>query len=484
MKKALTLLILLTAFLSGHSQVGHLPRTTPESVGIPSRALARLTDSLMALPRTALHSLVVLRHGKVAYECYPQPFSAESGHTLYSCSKTFVAAAIGIAIDEGLLRLDSPVANFFPMTHRDSVNYRRMTVRHLLTMSSGITPDWNFRNVERLWTHYWLSKPVATPGNRFQYDSMCTYLLSAILQKATGMTTLDYLKARLFTPMNITEVGWEESPEGFNTGGWGLHLQAESLAKFGLLLLQGGKWQGRQLISRAWVEEMMKPQIDNGGAGYGYQMWRCEYPGASRADGAYGQYILVVPDKDMVVVITECSAIDGVRQRRLVWNHLLPQVKDTWTPISDDSNRHFRRLATSRRLPLPEGKRRPPRHMPRSVTLPLENNAQGWSSLRIERTATGLIFSYQQQGKQVRLPMTYGQWTTTRTPVTPPYSIHAQDRFKGIAAPFTVAAGYGFTSDGTLHLRLHYTNWITVVDITIRHLNTPHPSVTIHENFN
>src|SRR3712207_1426576 len=95
MKKALTLLILLTAFLSGHSQVGHLPRTTPESVGIPSRALARLTDSLMALPRTALHSLVVLRHGKVAYECYPQPFSAESGHTLYSCSKTFVAAAIG-----------------------------------------------------------------------------------------------------------------------------------------------------------------------------------------------------------------------------------------------------------------------------------------------------------------------------------------------------------------------------------------------------
>src|SRR3712207_3537426 len=128
MKKALTLLILLTAFLSGHSQVGHLPRTTPESVGIPSRALARLTDSLMALPRTALHSLVVLRHGKVAYECYPQPFSAESGHTLYSCSKTFVAAAIGIAIDEGRLRVDSHAAHFFPTAQGDSRNYSRKTI--------------------------------------------------------------------------------------------------------------------------------------------------------------------------------------------------------------------------------------------------------------------------------------------------------------------------------------------------------------------
>src|SRR3712207_9029210 len=114
MKKALTLLILLTAFLSGHSQVGHLPRTTPESVGIPARALDRLTDSHMALPRTALHSLVVLRHGKVPSECYPQPCSAESGHALYSCCKAYGAAAIGIAIDEGRVRLDSRVAAFFP----------------------------------------------------------------------------------------------------------------------------------------------------------------------------------------------------------------------------------------------------------------------------------------------------------------------------------------------------------------------------------
>src|SRR3712207_9108548 len=129
------------------------------------------------------------------------------------------------------------------------------------------------------------------------------------------------------TLFRSTEVGWEESPEGFNTGGWGLHLQAESLAKFGLLLLQGGLWEGRRLISRAWVEEMMKSQIDNGGLGYGYQKWRCEYPGASRADGAFGKYILAVPDKDMGVVLTECSAIDGVRQRRLVWHHLLPQVR-------------------------------------------------------------------------------------------------------------------------------------------------------------
>ena len=140
------------------------------------------------------------------------------------------------------------------------------------------------------------------------------------------MTLLDYLRAKLFTPLHITEVDWELSPEGYNTGGWGLHIQTESLAKFGQLLLDGGKWHGRQLLPADWVKSMMTEQQP--GTGYGFQMWQCEYPGAWRADGALGQYILVIPDKDMVVVITECTLIDGARQRRLVWDKLLPALSD------------------------------------------------------------------------------------------------------------------------------------------------------------
>ena len=467
---------LLFSWLTTHAQVGDLPRTRPETVGISTPTVNRLMDSLMALPRTSIHSLIVMRHGQVAYEAYPIPFRAESMHTMYSCSKTFVAAAVGIAIEEGRLRTDSRVADFFPMTHPDSTNYRQMTVRDLLTMASGIAPDWNFRNTETQWTRFWLSKPIGSPGRKFKYDSMCTYLLSVILQKVTGQRLIDYLKPRLFDPLHITQVGWEESPENIDTGGWGLHIQAESLAKFGQLLLQGGRWQSRQLIPKTWVDEMMKKQIESGGPGYGYQMWCCEYPGAARADGAYGQYILVVPDKDMVVVITECTAINGIRQRRLVWRELLPQVVDTQLPLSYD-NKSDHRL-----LPTPEGSRKAPKRMLRRLTIGLKPNIYAWSEVAVERTGSGITFSYVQEGRRVSLPMIYGRWNTITTPVTPVYSVRAKDRFKGIKGPFALAGSYAFGPDGTLCLRLHYTDWITVLDITIGNLDTSHPTVTLCEN--
>ncbi|MBO1364397.1 serine hydrolase [Prevotella sp. A2931] len=475
--RPVAVLCFLFSLLTADAQVDDLPRTRPETVGIPSAAVDRLMDSLMALPRTAIHSLIVMRHGQVAYESYPAPFRAESMHTMYSCSKTFVAAAVGIAISERRLNTDSRVADFFPMDHRNAANYRQMTVRDLLTMASGITPDWDFRNMEPQWTSYWLSKTIDRPGRKFRYDSMCTYLLSAILQKVTGQTLLEYLKPRLFEPLHITRVEWEKSPEGIDTGGWGLYIQAESLAKFGQLLLQGGRWRGRQLIPEAWVKEMMKKQIDNGGPGYGYQMWRCEYPGAVRADGAYGQYILVVPDKDMVVVITECSAINGTRQRRLVWRELLPLVVDTQLPLPHEKK------PVQRLLPTPEGSKRAPKRMPRQLAIGLKPNVYAWSEVAVERTGSSVTFSYVQEGRRVSLPMTYGRWNTITTSVTPVYSVRAKDRFKGISGPFTLAGSYAFAPDGTLHIRLHYTDWITLLDITIGNLDTSQPTVGTLDTF-
>ena len=305
------LLLLLTLFLfipvTLRAQVNELPRSTPEAEGVPSKAIMALFDSLTTLPRTDIHSVMVIRHGKVIGEIYPAPFAPEYSQTVYSCSKTFVGAAVGLAIAENRLALTDRVVTFFPEFLPDSIsgNLAAMTVHNLLNMSSGITPDWDMRSYHTDWIRAYLSKPVKTPGKQFEYDSMSAYLLSTIIQKVTGMTLLDYLKLKLFTPMNITDVAWEVSPEGFNTGGWGLYIQSESLAKFGLLLLNRGAWEGKQILPASWVEHMPKKQMDTyDDESYGYLLWLCEYPGSVCIDGALGLYVMIIPDKDMVVVIT------------------------------------------------------------------------------------------------------------------------------------------------------------------------------------
>ena len=238
-----SLFVLVTAAIG---QTGDLPRSTPAEQGIDPQAVTAFMDSLMAMPETEIHHLMVLRHGKVVAEMHPAPFRAQDAHTLYSESKTFVSMAVGIAIGENRLRLTDRVATFFPDQLPDSIsdNLAQMTVADLILMNSGITPDWVMRNNHSDWINTWLAKPVERPGSKFQYDSMCSFMLSAIVQRVTGRTMLDYLKERLFGDMNITEVGWEQSPDGINTGGWGLWIQAESQAKLGLLLLQGGKRNG------------------------------------------------------------------------------------------------------------------------------------------------------------------------------------------------------------------------------------------------
>ena len=455
----------LLGALAVHAQINELPRSTPEAEGVPSKAVTALFDSLMALPKTDIHSVVVLRHGKVIGEIYPAPFAPEYRHTMYSCSKTFVGAAVGLAIVDNRLRLTDRVAAFFPEFLPDSVsaNLADMTVRDLLTMTSGITPDWNMRNLTSDWIRTFLAKPVKTPGKKFEYDSISTYMLSAIVQKVTGMTLLDYLKQKLFIPMHITDVAWEISPEGINTGGWGLHIQSESLAKFGLLLLNRGVWEGRQLLPASWVEQMMTRQIGD----YGYQMWLCEYPGAVRADGALGQYILIVPDKDMVVVITECTLIDGRRQRRLVWNRLLPEVGDQVLAPGKDYKR-LQKKQRSYQLPLVQ----------KGCFLPFtEIRRQAHPARReqirmaIYRAAIQAARSSddcgEKDGKTYSLPFGYKQWSKAAIDGYPPYSVAAKGRFKGIEGPFQVAGSYAWASPDALQLKVHYVNWISALGLTL-----------------
>lgn len=477
--------VFLITAASLHAQIRDLPRTAPENEGVPSEAVAAVFDSLMAQPRTEIHSVMVVRRGKVIGEIHPAPFAPEYRHTLYSCSKTFVAAAVGLAVADNRLRLTDRVAAFFPESLPDSVSphLADMTVHHLLTMTSGITPDWEMRGKRTDWTRAFLSKTVKKPGEKFEYDSMSTYLLSAIVQKVTGMTLLDYLTKKLFRPMNITEAAWEMSPEGIHTGGWGLHIQSESMAKFGLLLLRRGVWEGRRLLPDDWVERMTSRQIATEGGGYGYQTWMDEYSGAVRADGALGQYILMIPDKEMVIVVTQCTRTNGSQQRKLIRERLIPHVKEETLP----PGKAYALLLKKQKayaLPTVQGKPASPSASTYAdKTIALEPNAYGWTSLHLRfRPREVMMTVTMKDGKAVEFAFGYRKWLTKAIDAYPPYSISPIDRFKGIELPLHAAGSYAWPSADTLRLKVHYVDWVSAIDLSLCFENE-NVRLRVSENF-
>jgi CubicO group peptidase (beta-lactamase class C family) len=254
-------------------------------------------------------------------------------------SKSFTSTAVGLAIEDGKLSLDDRVLKFFPADAPPDLsdNLKALTVRDLLTMSGGQDTEAKTGrdgpSVKQFLAHPFVHKP----GTHFQYNSLGTYTLSAIITKVTGQTTLDYLKPRLFETLGIDNPQWPSSPEGYTVGGTGLKLCTEDIAKFGQLYLQKGQWNGKRLVPEQWVELATSRQVPNEAEshakigvdwrqGYGFQFWRCTH-NAFRGDGAAGQLIVVIPDKDAVVAIT---ADTGNMQGELnaIWEKLLPAFGD------------------------------------------------------------------------------------------------------------------------------------------------------------
>ncbi|MCQ2975532.1 MAG: beta-lactamase family protein [Bacteroidales bacterium] len=277
----------------------------------------------------SIQSVMILKNGKVIYQRWENGGDPETPHVMHSVSKTFCAAAIGMLIDEDKIRLSDKIRKFFPdqcpPEDEQSEKFMEMSIMDLLTMTCGHETEPDVRNSEQDWVTTFLHHPVKqAPGNWFCYNSVGTYMLSAIVQKVTGEKLVDFLTPRLFEPLNIDKPKWEESPQGINCGGWGLYLKTEDMAKFGQLYLQKGKWNGKQILSEYWIEESSSFQVESVPAGtrpdeveakgltkencswllgYGYQMWRCP-ENSYRADGARGQYIIVVPEKEAVIAIT------------------------------------------------------------------------------------------------------------------------------------------------------------------------------------
>ncbi len=297
---------------------GDLPRSTPESEGIPSAHIQRFFEELDTCGDIRVHSVMLLRHGKVIAEGSFKPYSSAYPHMMFSLSKTVTGMAVGMLVRDGLLSLDEKIVDIFSdkgMLLR-SPRVNNITVLHLLNMTSGIKFNEVGSVVEKDWVKAYLqSDCVSEPGTEFSYNSMNSYLLSAIVRKKTGMGLKEYLTPRLFEPLGIPSVTWETCPLGIEKGGWGLYLRTVDMAKLGQLYLQGGRWtvdgNTKQLVPEEWVKESVKIQtptreIDHAD-GYGYQIWNFAANGAYQYSGVFGQYVIILPERDMVLAITSGS---------------------------------------------------------------------------------------------------------------------------------------------------------------------------------
>ena len=396
---------------------GDLPRSTPEAQGVSSSAVLEFVE---AADRgiESMNSLMVVRHGHVVAEGWWAPYDARSPHSLYSLSKSFTSTAVGLAIAEGKMGLDDPVLKYFPddAPANPGQFLKAMRVSDLLRMSTGHQAE-PPRPGDTPWARAFLAQPVPfKPGTHFLYNTSATYMASAIVQKATGRTVLDYLTPRLFEPLGIEHPTWEASPQGVSAGGFGLSVRTEDIAKFGQLYLNKGRWDGKQLVPAAWVDAATARQTSNGSnpasdwdQGYGYQFWRCRH-GAYRGDGAFGQYCVVLPEEDAVIVITSgVKDMQGVLD--LVWDKLLPAFR----PAATDERGASEKLATRLKaltLRPEEGAGKPAPASRRKFAFPA--NDRKLESIRVEAGDDGETLVARFDGVDRRIPCGRGSWKKGR----------------------------------------------------------------------
>ena len=310
------------------------PTSSPEAQGMDSTALLAALDAA-STQKLAIDGLLVARNGTIVMEAYFGPYGRDTLHDLYSCTKSFVATLVGIAIDQGKLTgVHQPVLSFFPGKQFANPDTRKqaMTLEHLLTMTSGLEwdDDAEIRSMyaSRDWVRHVLDHPVAgAPGAGFAYNSGSSHVLSAILQRATGTRTLDFARDNLLGPLGIHNYAWEADTQGVAIGGWGLRLSPRDMARLGQLYLDRGVWQGRRIVSAEWVRQATTAHVAApDGLGYGYLWWVHPALGAYTARGRGGQLIFVVPAQQLVIVFTATNENDS-RFFRLIEQHILPAVR-------------------------------------------------------------------------------------------------------------------------------------------------------------
>ncbi|MGI6283921.1 serine hydrolase domain-containing protein [Caproicibacterium lactatifermentans] len=295
-----------------------LETSTPEAQGVESAWLNGFFTALRDCQSIHVHSVAVMRHGKLIAEASFKPYTAAFPHMQFSAAKSVVGMAVGMAVSENRLSVTDKLVDFFPdersFFHNSHVS--NVTIQNLLQMTAGVKYNELFSVMDRDWVRGYLSSEcIFEPGSEFYYNSMNTYMLSAVLHRMTGISLVDYLMPRLFTPMRIPRPRWETCPMGIEKGGWGLYLRSVDMAKLGQLYLQQGLWHtakgDRQLVPEQWVRDSIEKTVRTDGASrddrYGYQLWSFPVGHSYQYSGLFGQHVFILPHLDAVVAMTSGS---------------------------------------------------------------------------------------------------------------------------------------------------------------------------------
>ena len=430
---------------------------TPESEGIRSSAIAEMLSAIRRENKD-IHSMLLWRHGKLIFEHYFAPYTAATPHSMYSCSKTFTSMLIGIAQEKGLLSIHDKVLQYFPDVEIAEINdnLRAMTLEHLLMMGSGHSHDTfgpMMSSEDGDWARVFLNLPVDhEPGTHFVYNTGATYMLSAILTRVTGKTALELANEWIFRYIGITGAAWDTCPKGISIGGSGLHIRPRDMMRMGVLLASRGRWNNQQIIPGDYILAAQTKKIDNRNpddpnqnpnwaAGYCYQMWRCKF-GAYRADGMGGQYIVILPQHDMVAVFTSALGSDIGYPLDLIEQYLLPGTLPCPQIDLPAEQASLSALAYESAfpaaLPMPEEAA----SFPFGKTYRLPENTMGLSTLtvhedRIEISCTGGVMTAQYR------------WNAPFINPQPVKVLHSWMD----SAPASAMARW---EDGSLYIRFHY----------------------------
>ncbi len=323
--------------------------SNPEKQGVDSGKLAEMLEQIKK-QNISIRSVVVIRNGNVLLEANFHPYVKDSWHIIHSCTKSVMSALIGIAIDKGYIKsVKTPVLEFFPERTAANLdeNKKNLTLEHLLTMSTGFQARdsylYNWEGLTKMraspdWIQYVLDLPMANaPGAKFDYSNCSSFLLSAILQETTGKNAFAFAREHLFGPLGIQEIAWPSNPQGITLGWGGIRMKPLDMAKFGFLYLNKGVWEGKQVVSSSWVETSTQEKIKARtlSDGYGYQWWVNE-DGYYMALGYSGQYIVVLPQQNMIVVFTSAlPSLSFFFPHLLLRNYILPAAKSS-TPLPDN----------------------------------------------------------------------------------------------------------------------------------------------------
>ena len=474
-------LMVMGSALCAASAFALMEPATPESQGVPSEAILEFIDgcekTFDAGDLGAMHGFVIVRHGKVIAEGSWKPFDTlNETHMLYSHSKSFTSSAIGLLADRGKIDLDERIVDIFSneVPAKVSENLAQLRVRDLLTMNVG-KKDHLLRDGGD-WVKEFLSKDFfRKPGTGFKYDSDATYMLAAIVEKKSGMKMMDYLQKNMFDQIGITKAWTTCSPQGIPCGGWGMNMTTRELARFGQLYLNRGDWDGKRVLSSDWVSLATTRQTWSGWQnvgvkalgegtdweqGYGFQFWRCRH-GAYRADGAGGQYTVVIPEKDMVVS-AHAGLGDFPKELDLIWDNLLPVLKDA--PLAENPSAQKKLADRLAKLAIKPVEFARARKWTTPFEFSLRENSRGFKSVRFDpKDGGGCICTLVTRAGEQKFPAGTGEWQKGSIRID-------TENYEGLGAyigEHKTMASCGFVTGG-FHLKAYLTGTTGYLEFIVK----------------